>query len=85
MRRLSHYPHAETRASMEAGPCRNMTRDLLFAKRTFPLPIASDKQRSPDLVSFRHRFPFLHALGERIEVHRYPAAITPLALHQIRN
>lgn len=84
MRRLSHYPDAETRASMDAGPCRSMGRDPLFAKRTSLLPTASDKQRLLDLDSFRHRFPS-HALGQRIEVHRYPAAITPLALHQIRN
>ena len=31
MRRLSHYPNAETRASMNAAPCRNMGCDLLFA------------------------------------------------------
>jgi hypothetical protein len=31
VRRLSRYPDAETRASMDAGPCRNMGRDLLFA------------------------------------------------------
>ena len=34
VRRLSHYPDAETRASMDAGPCRSMGRDPLFAKRT---------------------------------------------------
>lgn len=36
MRRLSHYPDAETRASMDAGPGRNMGRDLLFANLANP-------------------------------------------------
>ena len=58
MRRLSHYPDAETRASMDAGPCRSMGRDPLFAKRTSLLPTASDKQRLLCLVHsdtvFRH-------------------------------
>ena len=32
VRRLSHHPDAATRASTDAGPCRNMGRDLLFVK-----------------------------------------------------
>ena len=49
MRRLSRYPHAETRASMDAGPCRDMGRDLLFAK------LASRVAAWPPVASHRPR------------------------------